>query len=88
MMVVTNRYLYQLDVQESLDMPRVFPEGEELLAEASVPQGLRDGLEERGHRIVLSEEALGGGQAIVIDRGRGVLAGGSDCRKDGLALGY
>jgi gamma-glutamyltranspeptidase/glutathione hydrolase len=31
---------------------------------------------------------LGGGQMIVIDRKTGFLVGGSDPRKDGLALGW
>ena len=41
-----------------------------------------------GHRHILTERPHGGGQAIWIDRQRGVLMGGSDPRKDGMALGY
>ena len=45
-------------------------------------------LERRGHAVVFTEKPLGGCQAILIDRERGALVGGSDPRKDGLASGY
>jgi gamma-glutamyltranspeptidase/glutathione hydrolase len=49
------------------------------------------GLERRGHRLAPDPKSLGGSfggyQGIFFDRGRGVLLGGSDRRKDGCAVG-
>ena len=45
-------------------------------------------LERRGFTVRSSRGPIGGAQAIRIDWERGVLIGGSDPRKDGLALGY
>jgi gamma-glutamyltranspeptidase/glutathione hydrolase len=87
-MVAANRYVYGMDAQEAIDMARVFPSGGEVVYESPVSAEVLDGLARRGHRLKLSPEPLGGGQAIVIDRENGVLIGGSEPRKDGLALGY
>jgi gamma-glutamyltranspeptidase/glutathione hydrolase len=85
-----------LTPQEALDRPRFrFQGGRDVLLEtpdAPVAEGgsLAAALEARGHRVArpspVAMDAFGGGQAIqrLAD---GVLAGASDRRKDGCALG-
>ena len=87
-MVAVNRYIYGMDPQEALDFPRCFPENGDVLVESAIPAAVVAGLKSKGHRVVLSDEPLGGGQAIAIDHIQGILIGGSDHRKDGFALGY
>jgi gamma-glutamyltranspeptidase/glutathione hydrolase len=84
--VMLNRYLYGMDPQAALDFPRVFPQAGSVLIEDAVPAAIAAGLAAKGHRLAKSPAPLGGGQAIAIDGG--VLIGGSDFRKDGMALGY
>jgi gamma-glutamyltranspeptidase/glutathione hydrolase len=81
---------FGMDPQAAIECPRLFFEEGGVTVEAGVPDAVRQGLLDRGHRIVPAEpdEPLGGGQAIVIDWKRGVLIAGSEPRKDGLALGY
>jgi gamma-glutamyltranspeptidase / glutathione hydrolase len=85
---LTNFLEYGLDIQEALDAPRVLPYHGKLEIERGVPAATVEALVRRGHDPVVVDRPLGGGQAIWIDRARGVLCGGSDPRKDGLALGY
>lgn len=84
-----NLFDFGLDVQEALDLPRLFttPDGP-VEAEIGIPAEAIAGLEARGHKVVPSDKPVGGGQAIWIDRAEGVLTGGSDPRKDGCAMGY
>jgi gamma-glutamyltranspeptidase/glutathione hydrolase len=49
---------------------------------------VRKALEARGHTISDGRGAMGGYQAIFIDPRTGVMLGGSDLRKDGLAIGW
>ncbi|MEZ5839182.1 MAG: gamma-glutamyltransferase [Hyphomicrobiales bacterium] len=86
---VSNIVDHAMDVQLAIDAPRAFWNDQGRLG---VERGLSDatfaGLAARGHLVYRADEAIGGGQAIAIDWERGVLVGGSDPRKDGLALGY
>ncbi|CAM5765030.1 gamma-glutamyltransferase [Labrys miyagiensis] len=86
--VLTNVLDYGMDPQAAIDFPRAFHNRGGAVVERSVPPAVMRGLQERGHLVGIAEEALGGGQMIVIDWDRGTLTGGSDPRKDGLAIGY
>ncbi len=88
MTVAVNRYVYGMDPQEAIDWPRYFPSAGIVLAESGVPEAVKAALAAKGHRIEAAPKPLGGGQAIAIDWQRGLLIGGSDPRKDGMALGF
>ena len=89
-----------LDVQSAIDQPRwtvwpgtdpsTLPNPFELRMEQRLEKSVRDRLAARGHRIVAQGDWDGGGaaQAIVRDPATGTLAGGSDSRVEGLALGF
>jgi len=86
--VIGNMIDHGMDVQAAIDAPRAFFDGDVTLVERGVSPATVAGLKARGHEVALRPLPLGGGQAIEIDWQRGVLIGGSDPRKDGLALGY
>jgi gamma-glutamyltranspeptidase / glutathione hydrolase len=77
-----------MDPQEAAEQPRSFAYDGVLQLERGISQDIADDLAKRGHKIVRLERPLGGAQAIWIDHRTGTLTGGSDPRKDGLALGY
>lgn len=86
--VLQNIFEFGMSIQEAIDTQRAFALNSKLKIEKSFSKSLINDLSDLGHDIQLVEEAIGGGQAIMIDRKKGVLIGGSDSRKDGLAIGY
>ncbi|HVC56271.1 MAG TPA: gamma-glutamyltransferase [Stellaceae bacterium] len=77
-----------MDPQEAAEAPRSFAYEGVLQVERANPEPVIADLMGRGHRIERLEVPIGGCQAIWIDHARGILIGGSEPRKDGLALGY
>jgi gamma-glutamyltranspeptidase/glutathione hydrolase len=86
--IVNNMLDYGMDVQQAIDAPRFFFEGEQTVVETGTPAATVEGLKARGHDVVFAPTPWGGAQTIKIDWDRGVLMAGSDPRKDGCALGY
>ena len=87
---LSNHFEFGLDPQEAIDCPRLFPDPAKGVVELErgIPAAAAERLRQLGHRCETISKPHGGGQAILIDRGRGVLVAGSDPRKDGCALGF
>jgi gamma-glutamyltranspeptidase/glutathione hydrolase len=86
--MIQNIVDYGMDMQQAIDTPRLFFDGDRTTVERGFPPATREGLTDRGHTLVDVKPPWGGAQTIKIDWDRGVLIGGSESRKDGCALGY
>lgn len=84
---VSNVVDYGMSLQAAIDAPRTFAEHGIVKVEDGYGTAARATLEGLGHSLIRPDTAIGGAQAIRIGLD-GVLEGGSDPRKDGIALGY
>jgi gamma-glutamyltranspeptidase/glutathione hydrolase len=86
--IVANFVDFGMHVQEAGDAARMRHSDNGLALESGIGAEVRKALAARGHVILDGRGQTGGYQAIVIDPRTGVLLGGSDLRKDGLAIGW
>jgi len=86
--VLVNLIDFGMNIQEAGEAARVNHGGRGLQVESAISEAVREGLIRRGHQVTQAIGAFGGFQGILIDPRTGVLMGGSDPRKDGLAIGY
>ena len=86
--VLANLVDFGMNVQEAGEAARANHAGDSVTLESAIPAEARAGLAQRGHRVAEATGVYGGYQGIMIDAQTGVLMGGSDVRKDGLAIGF
>jgi gamma-glutamyltranspeptidase/glutathione hydrolase len=86
--VLLNMLEFGMTVQEAGEAARVRHAPDGIAVESGITQEARAGLMARGHSVFQSRGVFGGFQGIQIDHAAGVLMGGSDPRKDGLAIGF
>jgi gamma-glutamyltranspeptidase / glutathione hydrolase len=86
--VLVNLIDFGMNIQEAGEAARVNHGVGGVMVESAVPEAARAGLMQRGHPVSEVIGAYGGFQGILVDPRSGVLMGGSDPRKDGLAIGF
>lgn len=88
---------YGLDIQQAIELPRwvhgreLPDEPETLRVESRFPAATTAALRSLGHNVLEIgpwDSAVGHAQGIVLDRARGVFAGGADPRAEGIAAGW
>jgi len=86
--LLSNVIDHGMSLQRAIDQPRIFARGNFFEVETSIPRHAIDRLIAMGHPVVAADNPLGTAQAIRIDWETGVLHGGADGRRDGVALGW
>jgi gamma-glutamyltranspeptidase/glutathione hydrolase len=75
-----------MTLQEAVEAPRVWTQGQELEVETAVPDAVRAGLAARGHRVVAVPHVAGGMGAIAFESD-GTSTGAACWRADGTPIG-
>ena len=86
--VVMNLVDFGMHVQAAGEAARMRHMADRLALESGIGADVRAALERRGHVVGDGRGDMGGYQAVLIDPQTGALLGGSDPRKDGLAIGW
>ena len=83
---VVNLIDHGMTLQEAVEAPRVWTQGQELEMEQDIPVTVRDAVASRGHRVV-AVPAVAGGMNAVAFAGDGTLEGAACWRADGTPIG-
>ena len=86
--VLLNLIDFGMNIQEAGETARFRHSESGVALESAIGAEVRFGLNQLGHQLITNVGAFGGFQGILIDPEHDVLMGGSDPRKDGLAIGY
>jgi len=88
--VLLNIIEFGMNIQEAIEAPRFrHYSGATVMLEPEIGDEVRAVLAVKGHNIRAHRQgSYGGGQGIIFNRDTGVMMGGSDFRKDGMAVAW
>lgn len=83
---IVNVLDHGMTLQEAVEAPRVWTQGQELEVEDAVPEAIRSALTARGHTVVEVKTVAGGMNGIQVDRAQNTMTGAACWRADGTPI--
>jgi gamma-glutamyltranspeptidase/glutathione hydrolase len=80
---IVNVIDHGMTLQEAVEAPRVWTQGQELEVEEAIPTAIRQELSARGHNLVEVTAVAGGMNGISFDPETGLMTGAACWRADG-----
>jgi len=87
MQAILNVVDHGMTLQEAVEAPRLWTQGQDVEVEQVVPESVRLALTARGHDITTVATVAGGMNGILFDQERGLMTGAACWRADGVPIG-
>lgn len=83
---IVNVIDHGMTLQEAVEAPRIWTQGQELELESGVPEAVRQALRERSHPVAVVSTVAGGMNGILFDAAHGLMHGAACWRADGAPV--
>ena len=84
---IVNVIDHGMSLQQAVEAPRVWTQGQDLEVEEGIAPSVREGLEGRGHPVQVVSKVAGGMNGVIMDNERGLIHGAACWRADGTPVG-
>ncbi|MXY20867.1 MAG: gamma-glutamyltransferase [Dehalococcoidia bacterium] len=85
---IVNVIDHGMTLQQAVEAPRVWTQGQALEVEPGVADGVREGLRAKGHDVEITPRVAGGMNGVMFDHANGVIRGAACYRADGVPAGF
>ena len=85
---IVNVIDHGMTLQEAVEAPRIWTQGQELEVEPGISAGVRDALTAMGHKVQVAPRVAGGMNGVMFDHASGVIRGAACYRADGVPAGF
>ncbi len=85
---IVNVIDHRMTLQEAVEAPRVWTQGQALEVEPGIAGSVRDGLKAMGHDVQVTPRVAGGMNGVMFDHASGLIRGAACYRADGVPAGF
>jgi gamma-glutamyltranspeptidase/glutathione hydrolase len=85
---IVNVIDHGMSLQEAVEAPRIWTQGQALEVEPGISDGVREALKAMGHEVQVTPRVAGGMNGVMFDYANGTIRGAACYRADGVPAGF